>query len=68
MKSEIFDHFDLSQAFKKRISTYAQRCMNIHKAMYGNAVKYMCENPCINLHRKPPKMVMENNCLVPLNQ
>lgn len=68
MKSEIFDHLDLSQAFIKRIPTYAQRYMNIHKDMYGNAVKYMCENPSINLHRKPPKMEMENNCLVSLKQ
>lgn len=61
-------NIDLSQAFIQRIFTYAQRYMNVHKAMFGNAVKYLCANPCIHSHRKPPKREMENNYLVPLNQ
>lgn len=35
--------------------------------MYGNAVNYLCANPCIRSHRKPPEREMKK-CLVPLYQ
>lgn len=63
---DIWSPWPLTRFYKKNIYI----CTKIHEytqRYVSELVKYMCANPCIHSHRKPPKREMENNCLVPLN-